>query len=158
MVHIPGVKNRAPDTLSRHPTGDPSPERLHLQDDVSPISHQSHPQISIPDLILTGPHSIFSDANQLMNNSETLLQESLISTLDATSVQTATSSDPTMSMLIEDGLPETRLQMPLDIRTFHNFRQHLYSVDGVVIYKDRIVIPPSLRQACLTSHIKAHLR
>ena len=165
MVHIPGVKNRAPDTLSRHPTGDPSPDRLHLQDDVSSIPHQLHPQINIPDLVLTGPHSIFSDANQLMDDSETLLQESLIATLDATSVvtweevQTATSSDPTMSMLleaIEDGLPETRLQMPPDIRAFHNLRQHLYSVDGVVIYKDRIVIPPSLRQACLTSLHAAH--
>ena len=45
MVHISGVKNRAPDTLSHHPTGDPSPDRLHLQDDVSSISHQLNPQI-----------------------------------------------------------------------------------------------------------------
>ena len=49
MVHIPGVKNRASDTLSRHPTGDPCPKRLHLQDDVS--------SLTIPEIVLKGPHS-----------------------------------------------------------------------------------------------------
>ena len=171
MVHIPGVKNRAPDTLSRHPTGDPSPNRLHLQDDVSGVSHTSQPQIRIPDHILAGPHSVHSEISQTTDDSETLLQESMISTLDTIStldatsvitweeVQTATSSDQSMTILleaIEEGLPESRLQMPPDIRQFHNVKQHLYSVDGVIIYKDRIVIPPSLRQTCLRSLHAAH--
>ena len=30
-----------------------------------------------------------------------------------------------------------------------NVRQHLYASDGVVIYKDRIVIPPSLSLTAL---------
>ncbi len=33
---------------------------------------------------------------------------------------------------------------------------NLYSSDGVVIYKDRIVIPPSLRQSCLAALHAAH--
>ena len=28
MVHIPGIKNKAPDTLSRHPTGDTQPPKM----------------------------------------------------------------------------------------------------------------------------------
>ena len=165
MVHIPGVKNRAPDTLSRHPTGDPSPDRLHLQDDISSASHRQHPITSVPNIVLSGPHSTPSAATQIADDSETLLQESLVSALNSTSVltwedvQTATSSDPVMTTLletIEDGIPETLLHMPPDIRIFHSIRQHLYTVDGVVVYKDRIVIPPTLRQACLSSLHAAH--
>ena len=50
MVHVPGVKNRDPDTLSRHLTGDSSLDRLHLMDDISPISHQLHPQCRLPEM------------------------------------------------------------------------------------------------------------
>ena len=156
MVHIPGVKNRASDTLSRHPTGDPCPKRLHLQDDVS--------SLTIPEIVLNGPHSP-NYTPEATDESEILLQESLSSALSSTSVitwedvQTATSSDQDMNRLlesIEDGIPEDRLQMPQGIRPFHGIRHHLYTVDGVVIYKDRIVIPPSLRRTCLSSLHAAH--
>ena len=44
MVHIPGVKNKAPDTLSRHPTGDTQPPKTVLSDDV----HHIHNSTTIP--------------------------------------------------------------------------------------------------------------
>ena len=37
MVHIPGVKNKAPDTLLRHPTGDNKLPKMVLSDDVHHI-------------------------------------------------------------------------------------------------------------------------
>lgn len=40
-------------------------------------------------------------------------------------------------------------QLPPQPRDYHQFREHLYSINGVTFYKDRIVISPSLRQACL---------
>ena len=161
MSYIPGVKNRAPDTLSRHPSGTTSPDKMHLQDDISALSVQQHPQVRIPSQLMTGSHSVSSDEDPM----ETKLQESLISALSATTittweeVQTATSSDAIMSTLldtIEDGWPDTRLLTPPVIREYYNVRQHLYASDGVVIYKDRIVIPPSLRNACLTALHAAH--
>ena len=57
---------------------------------------------------------------------------------------------------IEDGIPELKHQLPPPIREYHQFRKHLYSTDGVVIYKDRIVIPPSLRPSCLSALHAAH--
>ena len=57
---------------------------------------------------------------------------------------------------IEDGWPDTRLLTPPAIREYYNVQQHLYASDGIVIYKDRIVIPPSLRNACLTALHAAH--
>ena len=161
MSHIPGVKNRASDTLSRHPAGPPTPAKMHLQDDVSSVSVQHHPTIHIPSQLMAGLSTVSHDEDPM----ETLLHESLISTLSATSittweeVQTATSSDETMSTLldtIEEGWPDTRLQTPPTIREYFNVRQHLYATDGIAIYKDRIVIPPSLRKACLTALHAAH--
>ena len=57
---------------------------------------------------------------------------------------------------IEDGIPELKHQLPLSIRKYKQFRRHLYSNDSVLIYKDRIVIPPSLRPACLSALHAAH--
>ena len=37
MVHIPGVKNRASDTLSRHPTGNSQPPKMVLHEDIHTI-------------------------------------------------------------------------------------------------------------------------
>ena len=117
MVHIPGVKNRSPDTLI---TGLCTNDQLH--------------------------------AIRMENQ----LQESLISSLHSThtvnweQVQDATSSDKNML------LPEFKHQLPPPIREFHQFRGHLYSSGSVVIYKDRIIIPPSLRPTCLSALHATH--
>lgn len=39
---------------------------------------------------------------------------------------------------------------------YHQFRDHLYTVDGLVKYKDRIVIPSSLRVDVLSALDSAH--
>ena len=57
---------------------------------------------------------------------------------------------------IENGIPEQKHHMPPTIKEYHQYRKNLYSVDGVIIYKDRIVIPPSLRPSCLASLHAAH--
>ena len=42
MVHIPGVKHKAADAVSRHPNGPSSPEKLHLPDDVANIDESNN--------------------------------------------------------------------------------------------------------------------
>ncbi|XP_046554623.1 uncharacterized protein K02A2.6-like [Haliotis rubra] len=74
-------------------------------------------------------------------------------------VKIATTSDVSMAKLvdlIETGMPESRLELPTALREFHQFREHLHTVDGVVLYKDRIVIPPALREDALTALHSAH--
>ena len=46
--------------------------------------------------------------------------------------------------LIEDGFPNKRSEMLLQLRDYHQFKDDLNTVDGVITYKDRIVLPPSL--------------
>ena len=68
-------------------------------------------------------------------------------------VRLATNSKDTMLRLveiIEDGIPESREDFPHALREFYQFRDDLYTVDGVVMYGGRVVIPPSLREECHT--------
>ncbi|CAG2221008.1 unnamed protein product [Mytilus edulis] len=58
--------------------------------------------------------------------------------------------------LIESGTPEFRHEFPPQLREYFQFREHLYTIDGVIIYKDRIVIPPSLRDEVLCALHAAH--
>ena len=99
------------------------------------------------------------------NHSEEMLTASIASSLNSIQtinwedVQTATSSDNTMNLLlstIEEGLLDQKHLLPTTLREFHPFRKYLYSVNGVIIYKDRIVIPPSLSVSCLTALHGAH--
>ena len=163
IVHIPGTKNRAPDTLSRHPTGTNQPPKLILPDDIHTIIDGTPtPTPRIPTTLLAG---VSMENQAFIPQLEAELQESLIASLHSyhivtwEQVQIATSSDENMLLLlsaIEDGIPKLKHQLPSPIRDFHQFRRHLYSTDGVVIYKDRIVIPPSLRPVCLSALHAAH--
>lgn len=163
MVHIPGVKNKTPDTLSRHPTGNRNPQKMILHDDIHSISDNiTTPCLHIPTQLMAGA---CTDDQLYPTQTESQIEESLISSLNSThtvnweQVQTATSSDDNMLLLlsaIEDGIPDLKHKLSPSIREYHQFREHLYSVDGVIIYKDRIVIPPSLRQLCLSALHAAH--
>ena len=53
-------------------------------------------------------------------------------------------------------MPDKVHKLPPQLRGYHQFRNHLYSVDGVIMYKERIVIPPKLRQEVLNSLHAAH--
>ena len=65
----------------------------------------------------------------------------------------ATASDTNMVQLtsiIDSGFPEFRHELPPALREYHQFRDHLYTVDSVILYKSRTVIPPSLHQHVFT--------
>ena len=53
-------------------------------------------------------------------------------------------------------MPDKRHELPIYIREYHQFRDYLSTVYGVPLYKDRIIIPPSLRHDVLTSLHAAH--
>ena len=46
--------------------------------------------------------------------------------------------------------------MPPELQEYHRFREHLSSIDGVVLYKDRVVIPHALRSSVLDALHAAH--
>ena len=71
----------------------------------------------------------------------------------------ATASDTNMVWLIsiiESGFSEFRHELPPALCEYHQFCDHLYTVDGIILYKARSVIPPSLRQHIPTILHSAH--
>ena len=65
----------------------------------------------------------------------------------------ATASDTNMVELIsiiESGFPEFHHELPTELHEYHQFRDHLYTVDGVILFKSSTVIPPFLRSHVLT--------
>ena len=158
MLYIPGAKHRATDCISRHPTG--QPEKLLLTDDIAsihtPLSTITHSPYLLHGLRMTpSTHTCFDDPGCIsaigsLNSLKSVTWER---------VRTATSSDENMHVLlqlIESGLPEYRHEMPEALREYYQYSTDLHTADGVILYKDRVVIPPSLRNEVLSALHSAH--
>jgi hypothetical protein len=70
-----------------------------------------------------------------------------------------TSSDLTMRLLqdmILTGFPKSPTTMPDTIRIFIQYRDELSMMDGVVLYQDRIMVPPTLCDSMIEMLHAAH--
>lgn len=160
MVHVPGVRHRATDCLSRHPTG--APERLYLPDDIATISSLPamflHSTPLLAGLRTLTPHEDTIEVCTL-SSAMCALESLRLKSVTWGRVRTATASDDNMQALlstIEAGMPEFRHELPPSLREYFQFRDELSTVDGVILYKDRLVIPPSLREEVLAHLHAAH--
>ena len=164
MIHIPGVKHKAPDAVSRHPTGPTNPDKMILPDDIAVTTHlqTTFPLHHLSRSTLAGIRRKAPPPQQLttydvLASSATATLKTMAVTCDR--VRLATTSDQDMIQLIsfiESGLPQSRHQLPPSLQEYHQFSDHLNTVDGITVYKDRIIIPPSLRQHILTVLHSAH--
>lgn len=59
-------------------------------------------------------------------------------------------------MVEQDCIPESRQDLPVKLRDFHQFRNDLIALDGVILYKERVVIPPRLRPEVTKTLHAAH--
>ena len=74
-------------------------------------------------------------------------------------VQRATQADGAMLRLmdrIRRGMPDFGLELDKDPREFHRYRHDLHVVDGVLCYRDRIMVPAALREQVLAGIHAAH--
>lgn len=153
IIHVPGAKHKAADAMSRHPSGSQNPEMMALPDDIAYIKHAFLAAIRQTEDKPSGKDI----DDEAMDTA--LYALNTITSVTWERVRHATSSDGDMNLLlstIESGIPKHRHELPHALREYHQFREHLYSVDGVVIYKDRIVIPASLRDDVLSALHAAH--
>ena len=154
MVYIPGVRNHTSDALSRHPSGDCSPAKLHLQDDdpTPTPTCSSNARLTTTTSAISA-HLDPTDTEGLATALCAAIRHTPITWED---LQVATAADVTLQLLadaIEDGPPEARHHLPAPIRDYFPFMDN---VDGVICKGERIVIPSSLRQTCLTALHAAH--
>ena len=74
-------------------------------------------------------------------------------------VKVATQSHKSMLQLlttIQKGFPASKQDLSKDIQKHHQYRDNIYSIDDVILYKDDIVIPLSLRESILNILHSAH--
>ena len=139
IVHIPGARHIAADTLSRSPVG--AANHLLLSDDAAPVSSDIPPTL---------PHS-FLMAIRTQPGSPTLhsnREDSIgVQSITWNDIRVATNSDNSMVklvQLIENGFPEAKDGLPVELRPYYQYKNNLTSFDGVALYNDRIIIPPQL--------------
>ena len=166
MTHIPGARHRAADAVSRHPVG--KPDTMVLVDDLAYISPEDwtpatvtllHGRDEVPCRTTSNQHDEPDESTEAVLYSSALSSITSLQCITWDKIRTETTSDETMfqlAQLIESGIPENRSEMPSPVKEYHQFRNHLSTVDGVIIYKDRIVVPPSLRHDVLSALHSAH--
>ena len=57
---------------------------------------------------------------------------------------------------IQGGFPTERREMPAETMEYWESRRHLTVINNIVMYQDRIVVPPSLREKVLSNLHSAH--
>lgn len=128
MIHVPGIKHKAADAISRNPVSPAN--KLILNDDIASATENP-------------------TASPLTTATEPVI------TLDK--VRTATSSElHDLTALIEAGFPSNRSDMPEELREYFPLKNELSTEDGIIYYKDRVIIPPSLRDNILETIHSAH--
>ena len=138
MVHISGVKNTAADAMSRHPTGNTNPEALPIPDDMANVNTTAFTLFGHP--FLTGIRSTEPDMESAppTMNVQQLPSAASLNTMAITwdRVKVATASDNNMEKLrsvVETGFPQPRHQLPPELQEYHQFHEHLHTVDGVIL-------------------------
>ncbi len=140
-----------------NPTGDPNPPKYPLVDYMDSVSHTPEPSDLISFLRNNAPQQCDIDIS--LQSSASVSLESLQSiTWDRVKVATASDQDLAhLTNMLEYGdMPQTRHEWPESLREYFPFRDHLYTLDGVLMYKERVVIPLTLRDNCIQALHSAH--
>ena len=161
MELIPGIKHRPADGLSRYPTHHNDSITTLAHDDPLDMDPSDMPYLSVS--FLTDIRDIEpSDSIEACIIAHIEASLSNITSVTWNKVRIAMASDDAMNALravIESGIPESRNDLPVPLRDYHQFRNDLHTTDGTTVYKDWIVIPPTvstLRGEVLTALNAAH--
>ena len=147
IIHKPGQKQKAPDANSRKPTDDAKNSPCIV------VSRSRTPRLRLPEATKTWEHDISADLEEkLAVAAATNLGD--IRFVTWAEVQVNTLSDENLQNLqtkIEDGFQGIASQLDLapGIREFFQFKDGRSTMDGVILYNNRTVIPSPLRALIL---------
>ena len=134
ITHIAGRSNSAADSASRNPTAIPDTLAIVRLDD------DCHDDMEA-DIIATAQSQACSDAVTWRD------------------LQLAQRNDEELKLLhplVADGFPPERDLLPEQIRQYWQYRDRLYTIDGVLMMDHRTVIPTALRTRILDTLHAAH--
>ena len=145
MVYVPGTKQAAADTLSRKKT----------LVGLASMSVGDNGE-GFEEFLTTDARSgLMIGVNRL----DVTMEDTGTTVLTWAKLQEETMKDKQLVMLMEEiqrGIPDNRFDMHGDLWEFHKFRYGLLVLDNVVCYKNRVVVPHSLRPQVLEILHAAH--
>ena len=136
IVYIPGKNNQVADAVSRYPVKNSQDDELFNSSGMASLTPDEY-------IISTAINSLFS-IDELKSvtwekvEEETLKDTKMKKLLD----------------LIQEGAPAT--QWPLELMEYSRFKSDLSSIGAMVLYKNRIVVPSSLRKMIMDNIHSAH--
>ena len=129
MKYVPGAKNKVPDATSRFPTTTANDEHSEVENTTYITAISSLANIDRVEAITWEKIQ-----------EETLSDNSMLELLNA----------------VQGGFLQKKNELPSHLQHYKKFAKALSTVDDVVLYKDRIIIPPRLRQDVLANLHSAH--
>ena len=132
--HLPGTSNKAADAASRYPAASTL---------AAVTSHAGH---SSPDFIEA---ALLTAVQRGISDNFALTWED---------IARETNNDTALHALLDAIQKDFSGEIPEqnDIRQYLPFRESFYILDGVILYNDRVVIPPALRPTVLQTLHAAH--
>lgn len=140
MVYVPGKKHDGPDSMSRHP--------------VSAVP-------SKPDDALLSAVRITDKEMECLDPAK-IAVTSAMNQIQAVSVERVgheTARDPSLQSLMEtiqNGFPPSKELCPDEVKEYFRHREELSVSDGIILFKNRVLIPQSLRSEVLQYLHSAH--
>ena len=141
IIHVPGVKHIAADSVSRHPVG--PAHTMHLQDDVASSEEPMHPLLQV---IAAFTHEPSDLLESIIDEPDMAAALNDIKCVTWDQIREATTSNTQMcnlQHLIENGFPKSRHDMPPGLHDFFGLRDGLHTYDNVILYNNRVVVPIS---------------
>lgn len=157
VVHVKGTENKAADACSRYPTdGSSTPSSMcvmrSIHDYIRAEDSDGDEEVDLADLI---NEEVQSSIIASMGFSE----DGGVSAVTFSRVKSESEKDQCVLNLIRhigNGFPAKKSDLSEDLRPFWNVRFDLSVLNGVVLFKRRVLVPSSLRHEVLETLHSAH--
>ena len=173
LVHVPGKLHSTPDATSRNPTG--TSEHMELSSMSStPTEPNRLSKVFLAGLRLNPSPQEYEDTleveQKVLGSSMAALASiswegaSLNSISDKEvitwpTLEESSSKDPTIAMVVKmviEGTPDDKMAWPRGTKEYFWCKDDLSTMGPVLLYKDRVVIPPELQAEVLSTLHSAH--
>ena len=135
VAHMSGKDNSFSDATSRNPVSSTNEEDVSSSEILAGVMIAESDDTDVDDIAAT------LSCQDIPGNFRAITWEV---------VKQETSSDELMrnlSIMINSAFPDEKHDLPAELLPYWNIRNNLYIVDGVVLMKDQVVIPASLRDS-----------
>ena len=146
IVYVSGWRQAAADSLSRRKS-------------ITSLSSLSVESLETEDMEDDLCQSLVGKLVALEQVTVSAVEGSTVGMVTWEQVKEATNKDAVLTRLIEiiqRGFPESSVELAPDMKPYFKFRHGLVVVDGVVCYKDRLVVPECYRDHILKTLHSAH--